>query len=198
MIYFTSDLHLCHDKEFVYKPRGFNSVDEMNNEIVRRWNLVVGKGDTVYVLGDLMLNDNNKAMELIKTLNGEIHIVLGNHDTDKRAGLYKGLPNVVEVAYAIKLRHNKMNYFMTHYPCVTGNLQKESLEQMTVNLFGHTHSKELFWEGRPYMYNVALDAHNCFPVSVDVAREDMVSEMKKLKNKLKQQVGWIKRLFKIR
>lgn len=196
MIYFTSDLHLCHDREFVYKPRGFDSVDEMNGQIVRRWNTVVTEDDDVYVLGDLMLNDDKKAMELLKTLNGRLHIVLGNHDTDRRASLYKTLPNVVDVAYAMKLRCGRMNYFLTHYPCVTGNLQKESLEHMTVNLFGHTHSKELFWEGRPYMYNVALDAHNCFPVSESVARGDMVAVMRKIKSAPEQKAGWIKRLFR--
>ena len=31
MIYLTSDLHFNHSREFIYKPRGFNSVEEMNN-----------------------------------------------------------------------------------------------------------------------------------------------------------------------
>lgn len=34
-MYFTSDLHLNHDKEFIYKNRGFNSINEMNNTIIR-------------------------------------------------------------------------------------------------------------------------------------------------------------------
>lgn len=34
MIYFTADLHFGHNKEFIYKKRGFNSVDEMNNKII--------------------------------------------------------------------------------------------------------------------------------------------------------------------
>ena len=40
-IYFTSDLHLAHDKDFVWKARGFNNV----NEIVEKYkdlNFVVG------------------------------------------------------------------------------------------------------------------------------------------------------------
>ena len=29
-VWLTSDLHLCHDKEFIWGPRGFKNVDEMN------------------------------------------------------------------------------------------------------------------------------------------------------------------------
>ena len=66
-IWFTSDLHFCHDREFLYKPRGFNNVEEMNNAIVERWNNVVGNNDFVFVLGDLMLD-------------GVRHVVLENLD----------------------------------------------------------------------------------------------------------------------
>ena len=32
-IWFTSDLHFCHDRDFIYGPRGFKSVQEMNEAI---------------------------------------------------------------------------------------------------------------------------------------------------------------------
>ena len=35
MIWLTSDLHFFHNREFVYKPRGFNSVEEMNEKIIQ-------------------------------------------------------------------------------------------------------------------------------------------------------------------
>lgn len=79
MIFLCSDWHFSHDKEFVWKDRGFNSVGEMNTEIVKRHNLIVTDDDDVYVLGDLCLGmdyDANKV--LIESLKGKIHIVLGN------------------------------------------------------------------------------------------------------------------------
>ena len=66
-IYLTSDLHFCHNREFLYKPRGFDSVWDMNKVIVESWNKVVGADDDVYVLGDLMLNDNDEGARLICT-----------------------------------------------------------------------------------------------------------------------------------
>ena len=32
-VWITSDTHFCHSKPFLYEPRGFSSVEEMNEEI---------------------------------------------------------------------------------------------------------------------------------------------------------------------
>ena len=51
-IWFTSDLHFNHDKEFLYKPRGFHNVIEMNESIIEVYNKFISKDDIVYILGD--------------------------------------------------------------------------------------------------------------------------------------------------
>ena len=88
-VYVTSDLHFSHNKEFLYGPRGFSSVEDMNSEIVRRWNSVVTGEDDVFVLGDLMLSDNVSGMNCLSQLKGNIHVIRGNHDTDNRIKKYK-------------------------------------------------------------------------------------------------------------
>ena len=70
-IYVTSDLHFGHDREFIWKARGYNSVDEMNEDYVHKWNITVDNDDDVYVLGDLMLGDKSN-IEFIKRLKGRI------------------------------------------------------------------------------------------------------------------------------
>ena len=52
-IWFISDLHLNHNKDFVYKPRGFDNVIDMNMAIIERWNNTVELDDDIYCLGDL-------------------------------------------------------------------------------------------------------------------------------------------------
>jgi len=183
-IFLTSDLHLCHDREFLFKPRGFDSIDDMNNAIVNNWNTTVNTDDEVYILGDIMLNDNEKAMELLKTLNGRIHIILGNHDTDNRVQLYNTLPQVIDIKWADMLNYNKFHFFLSHFPSLTGSLEHEYLRQMTLNLFGHTHSKNRFYNDMPYMYNVAMDAHGCTPVHIDQIIEEMKSKIIECKNML--------------
>ena len=181
MIYLTSDLHFNHDRGFIYEPRGFSCIEDMNKAIIELWNSVVKATDDVYLLGDVMLGDYAAGAECVKQLNGRIHVVIGNHDTDNRVELYKTFPNVVEVAQAIKIKYNGYHFFMTHYPCFSGNLHHDSLKKTTCNLFGHTHSKELFYQDIPFMYNVAVDAHNCAPVSLDKIIEEMEEKVEECK-----------------
>lgn len=177
-IYVTSDLHFCHNRGFLYEPRGFTNVYDMNEAIVERWNNIVQPDDIVYVLGDIMLNDNDTGLKLLKSLKGEIHIVLGNHDTATREALYKDCWNVAEVALAARLKYKGYHFFMTHYPCFTGNLEKESLKQCTCNLYGHTHQQTNFYQDIPFMFHVGVDSHNCTPVHIDQIIEDMNKKVK--------------------
>lgn len=185
-IWLTSDTHFCHDREFVYKPRGFSTVYEMNDEIVRRWNEAVAPDDDVYHLGDVMLNDDDQGLKLLKSLKGNIHIVLGNHDTEKRIKLYETCWNVVEIELAIRLKYKGYHFFLTHFPCMTGNIEKESLKQCTCNFFGHTHQDTNFYNDYPFMYHVGLDSHSCYPISIDDAIEEMKKEYRRNESSLKR------------
>ena len=61
-IYFISDTHFCHNKEFVWKERGYKDVYEMNLDLMTKWNTTVDTNSDIYFLGDLMLNDTIKAI----------------------------------------------------------------------------------------------------------------------------------------
>lgn len=184
-IFVTSDLHFCHDREFIWKPRGFNSVYEMNEAIVKRAWEVMEADDDLYILGDLMLKDDETGLKLINQMPGRKFIVAGNHDTDSRINKYiEQVPDLEAIQYAMRLKYNGYHFFLTHFPCLTGNLEHESLKQTTCNLFGHTHSKDKFYQDIPYMYNVAVDAHNCYPVSIDQIISDMEAKVKECKEML--------------
>ena len=169
-IFITSDTHFGHNREFLYGPRGFASISEHDEEIIKRWNETVSPEDDVYILGDLMLNDNTHGMECLKRLNGKLHIVRGNHDTDSRWELYATLPNVVEMANVIRIKVGKQRYYLSHYPTLTGNLEKEHLSQLEINLFGHTHQQVEFYQDMPFMYHCGLDTHGK-PIKIEDIRE---------------------------
>lgn len=186
MIYLTSDCHWGHDREFIWKVRGYDSVEHMNEEQVRKWNETVTNEDEVYVLGDLMLGSADN-IKYLKRLNGKIHIVLGNHDTPTREALYLQLPNVVEVAeVGIRLKYNKHYFVLTHYPMLTGNLEKEHLRQMSLNLFGHTHQSTNFYNDMPFMYHVGVDSHNGYPVDIDTIINAMYNKVDECKEYLQR------------
>ncbi len=175
MIWFSSDLHFNHNKPFVYEPRGFTNVNDMNYTIIKNFNDVVAADDDLYLLGDLFLGELEEGIELFKQLPGKIHLVWGNHDTDRRKEAMSKCHNVVEViGHATILKYNKWHFYLSHFPTCTTNFDDyiKPLKQRTLSLSGHTHSKELF---EPCgSYNVAVDAHYCFPVSID----DIVNDFK--------------------
>ena len=187
-IWVSSDYHFNHDREFIWKERGFSSVQEMNEEIIKRHNSVVKSGDEVYLLGDICLGgsenlENNK--KLIEQLNGNIHIVLGNHDTASRKQMYEELPNIDEIApVGIRFKWGKYNFILTHYPMITGNLEAESLRQMALNLYGHTHQNTNFYKDMPYCYHVGVDSHNCYPVNLDTIINEMYAKVDECLNQL--------------
>ena len=191
MIWFTSDPHLGHDKDFVWQARGFESIDEMNAEIIRRWNECISPDDDVYVLGDLTLGDIEAGITLIATLNGKLHIMRGNHDTDKKVERYLELPNVVEVKYADVLKYGKAVFWMGHYPTITANYDDDKpWAKHVVCLFGHTHQEQPFYNDNPYMFNVGMDAHNCTPISIEEIIETIRNKKQELNNeKIKENIN---------
>lgn len=180
-IWLTSDLHFGHDREFIWGPRGFKSVDEMNEAIIKNWNAVVAPEDEVYVLGDLMLGDNEAGIKMIKQLKGTIHVILGNHDTATRKALYEDCYNVVDVKYADVIKFNGYTFYLSHYPTMTSNLEKEFSRHCVLNLYGHTHQQTNFYEGLPFCYHVGLDSHNCTPVLIEQVLTDIKNEVEQCK-----------------
>lgn len=170
-IWITSDLHFGHDKDFIWGARGYNSVEEMNKEQLRKFNEKVQPEDDVYICGDLMLGGES-GKSWLSQLNGKLHIVLGNHDTEAKAAFYRTLPQVVEVVYATMIKANGRHWYLSHYPTMTANFGK--LDRQPINLAGHTHSTNKWENINTGTYNIAVDAHNGYPVNI----EDIALEVK--------------------
>ncbi len=179
MIYFISDTHFNHDRDFIYSPRGFDSMEDMNNRIITNWNKTVSADDTVYVVGDFFLGaDQDYVQNTLKKLNGHIILVRGNHDSDAKVRLYGCSSKIEDIVWATQITYKKRLFFISHYPTMTGNFDTNP-DRVIINIFGHTHSPDKFYEGQPYMYNVACDAHDCTPVSIDEIYDDVMKALYK-------------------
>ena len=156
---------------------------------MRRHNEVVEDEDDVYVLGDCMLGGGSdeareKGLALIRRMKGHLHIIIGNHCTAARAAAYETLPNVVEVAVAKIIKWNGYHFYLSHYPTMTGNLEKESLKQTMINLYGHTHQTTNFYNDIPFMYHVGVDSHHCYPICIEEVLMDIKEKVKECINEL--------------
>ena len=143
----------------------------MNRTIIENFNEIVTPEDDLYLLGDIFLGGPNSidaGIELFNQLPGKIHLIWGNHDTDNRKTALLECPNVISITgcYATIIKYNKYHFYLCHFPTITTNYDiDKSLKERLLCLAGHTHSKKLF---EPYgSYNVAVDAHNCYPISID-------------------------------
>lgn len=81
--WFTADPHFWHQAMLTVPvwPRPYTLVEDMNEDLIKRWNDVVKRGDIVYVLGDFGVKMPDKeAQKIFNRLSGEKFLVIGNHD----------------------------------------------------------------------------------------------------------------------
>lgn len=78
-VFLTSDEHYGHRNVISYCGRPFVDVDEMDRELIARFNAVVTPDDETWHLGDFSLDERITA-RILPLLNGKHHLVMGNHD----------------------------------------------------------------------------------------------------------------------
>ena len=96
-VFLTSDLHFGHDREFIWKARGFNSIEEMNETYVSRWNDTVCDEDDIYVELPLTISEAVLGCKKeVPTLYGAVTLTIpsGTQSDDKLRLKGKGVENV--------------------------------------------------------------------------------------------------------
>lgn len=131
MIWFTADTHFGHENIINICNRPFQDAWQMDCELIRRWNILVDKNDTVYHLGDFVWK-NSRVEEILGQLNGNIRFLQGNHDHKKfhkkvtHEGDYKTLK--IEDQFIV----------LCHYPI----LSWDRMFHGSWHLFGHVHGSK--------------------------------------------------------
>ncbi len=81
MIYYIADCHFFHGAlNTKMDKRGFESLEAMNEYMIKKWNDKVSNSDTVVILGDLSLGTVEETNDLIHRLKGKLCLIVGNHD----------------------------------------------------------------------------------------------------------------------
>ena len=81
MRYFIADQHFFHKalNEKMDK-RGFESVEQMNEYMIEKWNAKINKNDEVIILGDFSWGNARQTQEVLDRLKGRLYMIKGNHD----------------------------------------------------------------------------------------------------------------------
>jgi calcineurin-like phosphoesterase family protein len=167
--YVISDLHFGHRGicEFLKpdggKVRPWDKTEEMDDELVKRFNDQVKEHDKCYILGDVVLN--RRALPTIGRLNCKNLILLkGNHDVfriDEYLHYFKDIRAYMEI--------DKLMF--CHVPIHTSQF-----ERWKGNVHGHLHHKQILNSDGTVdtrYYNVSAEVVNYTPISLSQVIDEL-------------------------
>ncbi len=150
MIHFTSDQHYGHDFVRTYSNRPFANLAEMDGEMVKRHNEVVGNLDVVFHIGDFTDDAESSASKehYIKQLKGRHIFIRGNHIEDDNTVIEKAIIKIgeQEICLAHDIAPNNLRY--------------------KLSFVGHVHEKWEVWKDENFtLVNVSVDVWNFYPTT---------------------------------
>ena len=154
-VFVTADQHFRHANIIKYCDRPFATVDEMDAEMIRRWNEVVSIFDTVYVLGDFALAPIPLISDILLQLHGTKFLIKGNHDRHRNGQLEVAGFSLVHGGAWI-WEEGDLNVYLTHAPLPVGPGK--------FNIHGHIHNLMTIEGGRNYC--VSVEQTNYYPVEI--------------------------------
>lgn len=159
MDFFTADWHFDDQNIIEYCNRPFKNVNEMNNEIINKFNERITNNDDVYILGDLIVHTETNLQQLekyIRKMNGNKILILGNHDRFKPF-------EYIDIGFQsvhTYFRHNK--FHLVHDPACS------IIDIYNHWCVGHIHTlfKEIQRNSSNVM-NVGVDVWDFYPIGID-------------------------------
>lgn len=177
-IFFTSDTHFWHSNIIKFCNRPYATVEEMNEDLINKWNAKVGQDDIVFHLGDFCFAGDNKWNDLLHRLHGTIYLIRGNHENKNLSESIAAKFKLVTMQMEITIENR--NIYLNHYPllCYGGVYRKP--EQVVWALSGHTHICKQNNAGKdfnrmqymfPTQYDVGVDFNDFSPISFAEVKE---------------------------
>ncbi len=134
--FLVSDTHFGHlgvckflKEDGITKLRPWDTPEEMDEEMVKRWNETVGPNDKVYHLGDVVIN--RKALHILYRLNGTKVLIKGNHDIFK-------LDEYTPFFKDVRAYHVLAGKILSHIP-----IYSDGLHRFGTNIHGHLHDRRV-------------------------------------------------------
>jgi calcineurin-like phosphoesterase family protein len=163
---FTADTHFYHDGIRERCARPWGSIEEMNAGLIAAWNAVARPNDIVWVVGDFAYKaaDLKRVGGVFNALNGQKHLIIGNHDDpDIRALPWKSVADVAEISV------EGQRIFLSHYAHRTWPGQRRG----TWQLFGHSHGR---LPGTDLSTDVGVDCWGYCPVTIQQIQQRLVTQ----------------------
>lgn len=161
-MFFTSDTHFNHKNIIEYCKRPWQTIEDMNNGMIDKWNSVVGVSDTVVHIGDFAMGPKAERYGFVKRLNGKIILVKGNHDDVKNNVLTAaGFSSVVDTYEFVDPKYGRV--LCEHVP--------NRMNKHDYMLSGHVHDT---WRHLGNIINVGVDVRDFTPKTLDQLVSDTI------------------------
>jgi calcineurin-like phosphoesterase family protein len=179
-IYFISDTHFSHANFLTFKDEGgerirkeFESVTEMDEVMIERWNARVGQDDIIYHLGDVCFGGPERLGTIMDRLNGRKRLILGNHDREEMSIYRKYFQKIASWRYfSSDVTGCDIALIACHYalhPETVGYNYKFWSNNFCVH--GHSHRRKI---PDPRYINVCVENTGYAPISL----EEILTEAK--------------------
>lgn len=158
--WFISDTHFFHTNILKFiddggkRIRPFDSLEEMHEYMIEKWNKVVKDNDYVYHLGDVTFQYHGLFNNLMHRLKGKKRLIVGNHDKIWNPALINNFEKV-DLWKGFK----EYNFTAVHIP-----LMLQSLRDGAYCVHGHVHQRSL---NNPNYINVSVEVRDYTPVNID-------------------------------
>ncbi len=153
--FFIADTHFGDENILLYENRPYKSVDDMDFDLIEKWNSVVADEDDVYIIGDF--GAVGYECEILNKLNGKKFLIKGNHDIQTN-------DDYREYGFAEVYDHPIIIdgfWILSHEPLyVSENLPY-------ANIFGHVHASPIVRAYSSHHFCVSVERINYSPISLD-------------------------------
>lgn len=171
-----SDTHFGHGNIIRFCNRPYSSVEEMNKDLIERFNAKSSRDTTVYHLGDVFFGDLDRWQEIFdKLIFKKLIVVKGNHDKNFEKWFLDKKPQNVDFVDHLVEKINGRYITLNHYPMLSWFNDCYG----AWNLYGHHHNtleKSIFKS-----MDVGVDTNNMNPYTFEEVDEIMShKEIKKL------------------
>jgi calcineurin-like phosphoesterase family protein len=168
--FFTSDTHFGHTNILQYEPvtrKAFDTVEEMDAELIRSWQMQVRPSDVVYHLGDFAFADDKRIASILDQLPGQKFLIYGNHDHKirKNKDLQKKFGWCRDIEEA---KVDGQRVVLCHFPMLVWN----KAQYGAFMLHGHCHGN-LHYPFSAKILDVGVDNVGFAPISMNNIREYM-------------------------
>lgn len=165
MMFFTADTHFGHANILKFCNRPFDTIEEMNEALIKNWNDKITGSDTVFIVGDMFFRCED-VESILKRLHGKKHLIIGNHDSSwlDRVNLEKYFVEVTDLKVTT---NGKYAITLCHYPLLTWKHERKSYM-----IHGHLHADTTadFFPlicQRENLLNAGVDINGLCPVNLD-------------------------------